>query len=181
MPLFSIGHIEVLCAEEHIEFCLSAPEVWRCPVEAVSESSRVDTPLKCWDRSVPAWRLSWHIFNKLVQGFCYFRKIQPVKAALFTDPAAGELCREMGGSIRQQPQQDLFLSLTFDSIATKSPSVDPHPGTFITHFTRLVESGHGQMVCAPDRTAKSVSEWVNPEWWEANHYPISEDGIEYID
>ena len=176
--LFSIGCIEVLCAGDHLEFCLGAPEIWQSPMEAGSASSSVNAPVSYSERSVPAWHLSWRIFNRLVQGLCYFRNLRPVEAALFSHSPAGDSLGKMDTGICQQPSRDRFLALTFGSDATRFSSITPRTGTFITHFSRLSECGQGRLVAISGADDKTASEWVNPRWWEADRYPISEDDVE---
>jgi len=89
---FTVGHMDINMAVDGslLELVCTAPETWvdlrseglvlmdpeGRPFQALQPGQR--------DREVPGWRLSRFLFDKIVSGFCFYRKCAPGQANLYT-------------------------------------------------------------------------------------------------
>jgi len=186
---FVVGGIACVLAAggNYLEAAVSAPERWITShseglfITEIDGQAHEVVPPGQPDRDVPAWHLSWFLFEKLISCVCFVRATYPASVRLYRTTGS---FMEGEGSGNAMEQSSLSpggyrLDLSFriegpgrEDTAVGAPYLErPLPET--------VEVGHDAvLIYASEEEPRKDNPWVNRQWWHASDHGLLNHGVE---
>ena len=186
--LFVTGRLDVSRSPigDFVELVLSAPDRW---VTSHSRGLRIkdqrgaDTEVLRageTDRDVPAWELSWWLFDKLISAFCYAKRTEPSAVSVFE--GTGKAFEIDGSHIvakesKKKTIREITSAVVF-SLREQRDEQEPFDlDRYIASLGARESLKKAVLIDLQTGLPTRDRQWINRQWWQFGQEEVMREDI----